>query len=156
MKIYTSYFYQIRNFTPNIIPLSTAISDPSWYHNGRNKYITFFDKRGIINGLRAEPFVPGPQCHDLCHGAKECGNSPSQCTFLQVYREQLNKLNFEDILARFYQLNRKMRALENTDWEYKFALIFHEAPTNPCSERWAVQDWFKAHGYNIEEFKKGE
>lgn len=31
IKIYTSYFYQIRNFTPNIIPVSTALSDPAWY-----------------------------------------------------------------------------------------------------------------------------
>lgn len=32
MKILTSYFYQIRNFKPYQIPLSTAISDPAWYH----------------------------------------------------------------------------------------------------------------------------
>lgn len=29
MKIRVSYFYQIRNFKPNMIPMSTAISDPS-------------------------------------------------------------------------------------------------------------------------------
>lgn len=34
MKIYTSYFYQIRFFKPNMIPLSTAKYDPSWFHKG--------------------------------------------------------------------------------------------------------------------------
>ena len=41
MKIYTSYFYQIRNFKPNMIPVSTAISDPFWYRPpaGKEYYI---------------------------------------------------------------------------------------------------------------------
>lgn len=34
MKIYTSYFYQIRNFKQNMIPISTCLSDPGaiYYH----------------------------------------------------------------------------------------------------------------------------
>ena len=31
IKIKTSYFYQIRNFTPNLIPVSTCLRDPNWY-----------------------------------------------------------------------------------------------------------------------------
>ena len=56
MNIVTSYFYQIRNFTPNIIPVSTALSDPAWYRppEGKEYYI---DKRGIICGLRYEPLI---------------------------------------------------------------------------------------------------
>ena len=33
MKIRISYFYQVRNFKPNMIPMSTAISDPAWFHD---------------------------------------------------------------------------------------------------------------------------
>ena len=29
MKLRLSYFYQIRNFKPNMIPMSTAMSDPA-------------------------------------------------------------------------------------------------------------------------------
>ena len=41
MKIYTSYFYQIRNFKQNMIPISTCLSDPEWYRppKGKEYYI---------------------------------------------------------------------------------------------------------------------
>ena len=61
IKVQTSYFYQIRNFTPNMVPLSTAMWDPK----------------------------------------------------------------------------------------------FHEAPNNPCSERWMVQKWFSSFGLFITEFNPG-
>ena len=62
MKFYTSYFYQIRNFTPNMIPLSTACGDPLWFHKGMDNGYTFFDKNGVINGLRAEMLHPDNSC----------------------------------------------------------------------------------------------
>ena len=36
MKFYISYFYQIRNFSPNMIPISTTVSDPDWFHKGED------------------------------------------------------------------------------------------------------------------------
>lgn len=58
MKIRTSYFYQIRNFTRNMIPISTAVWDPTWYHNFTNDYNYIFkDKRNILNGLRLESII---------------------------------------------------------------------------------------------------
>ena len=68
MKFYTSYFYQIRNFTPNMIPLSTACGDPLWFHKGMDNSYTFFDKNGVINGLRAEMLHPDNSCSGLCEG----------------------------------------------------------------------------------------
>ena len=43
MKIATSYFYQIRNFKPWMIPVSTCLSDPEWYRpkDGKEYYIGF-------------------------------------------------------------------------------------------------------------------
>ena len=55
MKIKTSYFYQIRNFKPYQIPLSTAISDPAWYHSKTEDY--YIDKNGVINGFCIQ-FLP--------------------------------------------------------------------------------------------------
>ena len=37
MKIMTSYFYAIRFFKPNMIPISTAKWDPKWYHQNKGQ-----------------------------------------------------------------------------------------------------------------------
>lgn len=66
MEIYTSYFYKVRFFKPNMIPISTAFSDPSWFHNFKGHNYQFIDKNGVINGLRADVFAPGPVARELC------------------------------------------------------------------------------------------
>ena len=43
----TSYFYQIRNFKPNMIPLSTALWDPKWFHKNKGHSFQFKDKNGV-------------------------------------------------------------------------------------------------------------
>ena len=70
MKIYISYFYQIRNFPKTLIPLSTAHWDPKWYHQKNNK--VFLDKRGVLNGLRIDELSPGKECDGLCSGIDNC------------------------------------------------------------------------------------
>ena len=57
MILRTSYFYQIRNFKPNMIPVSINLSDPKWYHNNKNKHHVYIDRRNIINGIRFEYMV---------------------------------------------------------------------------------------------------
>ena len=57
MEIRTSYFYQIRNFKKNMLPVSTAIYDPKWYHHNLGYNNIFEDKRGILNGLRILPII---------------------------------------------------------------------------------------------------
>lgn len=68
MKLYTSYFYQIRFFAPNIVPVSTAVWDPKWYHNFAGQDNVFLDKRGVVNGLRAPALAPGSQLEGSCAG----------------------------------------------------------------------------------------
>ena len=154
MKIMTSYFYQIRFMKPNYIPLSTALSDPKWFHKGTyDKSIQWKDKNGVWNGLRAEPFMPDESCEGLCKGSSICNAyGPKTCSFLTTYRKQLDKLDFENILQRFESLGKKIQELEGFKEEPVFVLIFHEKYDNPCSERWPVQDWFKSHNYDIKEF----
>lgn len=152
MKIYTSYFYQIRFFEPYMIPLSTAMFDPSWYHDFKGNGYVFKDKRGVYNGLRADPFVPGKSCENLCRGPENCQSKDSKsCNFLKKYREQLDQYDFNLILDRFNNLGNKIIKRDGLKIEPIFVLIFHETPTNPCSERWVVQDWFRANGMNVEE-----
>ena len=153
MKIKTSYFYQIRFFTPNMIPLSTAVWDPSWFHQNQKQGFQWKDKNGVWNGLRAEPFVPGPQCNGLCRGPETCTSAgPHACPFLKAYREQLDALDFNEILQRFSTLGNKIQEVEGFVEEPILVLIVHEAYDNPCSERWVIQNWFKDHNYPIEEF----
>ena len=135
MKIATSYFYQIRNFTPNIIPISTAMSDPKWYRPpaGKEYYI---DKRGIICGLRYEPLIVQPaspiiQCPCMYHGK---GNP--FCGFITEYRRALyEQVDKERVLKAFEYCCKKF----NAD---TIALIVYEAPNNPCSERGPLQEFF--------------
>ena len=69
MKIYTSYFYKIRFFKPNMIPISTAMWDPKWYHANQKQDHWFVDKNGVINGLRASVFAPG----EVATAVSTCG-----------------------------------------------------------------------------------
>lgn len=153
MQIMTSYFYQVRFMKPNMIPLSTALSDPQWFHKGTyDKTIQFKDKNGVWNGLRAEPFVPGEDCNGLC-GGRPCDRSPDLCLFLKTYEYQLNQLNYQEIWNRFNVLSKNIQQLEGFKEEPICILLVHEAYTNPCSERWIIQKYFKKHGYNIKEFR---
>lgn len=153
MKIMTSYFYQVRNMKSNYIPLSTAVWDPSWWHQGKGNSFQFKDKNGVWNGLRAEPFVPDQTCEGLCRGPETCNYlSPKTCRFLKTYRAQLNKLDFQEIIERFAALGQKIQKTEGFEEEPVLVLLFHEKWDNPCSERWPVQEWFRDHGYEVEEF----
>ena len=149
MQIMTSYFYQIRFFTPNMIPLSTAVWDPRWYHQntGDQKY-QWKDKNGVWNGLRAEPFAPGPLCDNLCRGPEYCdGGDPMKCAFLRTYRTQLDQLDFKNIIKRIYTIGKAVQEREGFEEEPIVVLIVHEATSNPCSERRVIQEWFRDNGY---------
>ena len=139
MKIYTSYFYQIRYFPKNLIPLSTAVWPPKWYKYG-------VDKRGVLNGITARPFVPDESCSNLCRGLETCNSNNKDCAFLKAYKTQLDNLSITEILQRFKTMSEKLYPEFGA---VDFALIFHEAPNNPCSERWPVQQWFKEYGIPI-------
>ena len=141
MKIYTSYFYQIRFFKPHMIPLSTAIWDPKWFHDGHDQSYTFIDKNGVINGLRCEALHPGPTCEHLCRGTANCGAVPSSCQFLQNYRAQLAAVDSADYLRRIHNLCIKVQKQLGFLEDPVPVLIVHEAPSNVCSERAPLQEW---------------
>ena len=139
IKIATSYFYQIRNFTPNLIPVSTCLSDPIWYRppQGERYYI---DKRGIVCGLRYEPLIVQREGVHTCPcDAKSL--APACPTMLEYKNLLYSLVDKEKTLKAFeYCLNKF-----NAD---TIVLIVYEAPNNPCSERYALQEFF-----NCEELK---
>lgn len=140
---------------PYMIPLSTAKHDPFWFHDDEGPNYQYKDRNGVWNGIRAKEFAPGPMCEGLCHGTKECvTHNPQECEFLKTYRKQLNLLDFNNIMERLKKLGKAVQSKEDFDEEPIVILIVYEAPTNPCSERGPIIDWFKANGYDLKEFER--
>lgn len=148
MKIYTSYFYQIRNFKSNMIPVSTCLSDPAWFKPpmGKEYYI---DKRGIICGLRYEPLMVQSQGSHYC----PCENKEilqGQCDILKEYRQLLETVDFNRVIKGFqFCANKFQRPFDKE--EPIIVLMVYETPSNPCSERIALQDYFTSHGWKSKE-----
>lgn len=153
MKIFTSYFYQIRFFKSYMIPLSTACSDPRWYHDGcGNKDIVFYDKNNVINGLRILPLVPDSTCSNLCRGREYCDTvEPSSCAFLQAYYKQLQSIDFTKFMDSLTEHISSVCKMAWIDVEPFVVFIVHEAINNPCSERSIIQRWFADNGVIVEE-----
>ena len=109
MKLAISYFYQIRFFKPYMIPVSTAVSDPQWYHNFQDKNYIFLDKRGVANGFRCELLHGDETCSGLCFGRKYCLDNPNNCLFLKQYRKQLDKINILDFLKETSNFAKRVK-----------------------------------------------
>ena len=153
MKIKISYFYQIRFFKENQIPISTAKWDPLWYHNNQRNYkTTFYDKNNVLNGLRIEELSPGKNCENLCNGINSCKiQDPEKCNFIKEYQKQLNSLDFNFVFDKLKSIANKFnKDLKNIE----LILIVYETPNNPCSERNSIIEWFKKNGIEIEEFNR--
>ena len=134
-----------------MIPISTARSDPKWYHENKGEDHWFVDKNGVINGLRAPVFAPGNHLEGLCGG--NCRSKrPDECMFLKGYENQLKNLDFDDVIARTLALCRKVASFLELQDEPTAVFIVHEAPDNPCSERAAIINLFKSHGIECEEW----
>lgn len=150
MQICTSYFYQIRNFKDNMIPVSTAISDPVWFHPPKNKEY-YIDKRGIVCGLRYEPLIVQLQGTHCC--PCEDKSQALACPTMQEYRQLLETVDFDRMIKGFQYCANKFRPLPFDDGinDPIIVLMVHETPDNPCSERYALQDYFTSHGWECKE-----
>lgn len=147
MKFYISYFYNIRFFPKNLIPVSTAVWDPKWYHmNGSNDTI-YIDKRGVINGVRCKGLSPY-KVDSHCKDCEERGNGEDSCQFLIDYKAYLDSLDFQMVKGIIEHEVSKLRK------DCDICLIVHEAVDNPCSERRPLIQWFKEHGVELEEWHK--
>ncbi len=157
MKIYISYFYQIRNFNKYMIPLSTAMFDPKWYHDNKDSNHLFWDKNGVINGLRCYQFIFNKDkyqgwCSDDCEYRGK-GN----CPYLNAYYKMLGMIDWGSLMEFFksaitYVANHNSD-LENID-KYNICLIVHEATNAVCSERSELIKWFKEQGVDLIEWNK--
>ena len=153
--IYISYFYNIRFFPENLIPMSTAMWDPKWYHNNGPETIIFKDKRNVINGARAQVLAPTEEnIHisltdsEMCKGPEICRYSPINCKFLKRYYDYLSSLDFYSVISSLEADANKLRQNSN------ICLMVYETPSNPCSERQMLIKWFNNHGVDLPEWNK--
>lgn len=151
MKLALSYFYQIRHFKPYMIPVSTAMWDPTWFH--RNNMTTIFkDKNNVYNGLRFEELMPGKNCNGLCRGIDNCKTKdPNNCEFLKAYRKQLKELNFDNLISKCNILANNIQRIGNFIEEPIIVFMVYEKVENACSERSIILSVFKEHGLDINE-----
>ena len=153
IKIFTSYFYQVRFMKPHMVPLSTAVWDPKWFHAGKGQDYTYRDGNGIWLGYKAPMFIPNWTCDGLCHGPRDCQEKgKDKCGFLSAYAAQLDKLDFPTTMRQLAHCGEFFRNKEGFAADPIIILLFYETPDNPCSERGPVQEWFRKNGYGIEEF----
>ena len=144
MKLYTSYFAQLRNFPPTLVGCSTAVWNPRWLQKGR-------DKNGAL-WIDCPPLKPGHSCDGLCNG--KCNpKHPDDCQFLIAYKQQLDKIDFQKFIANLSRLEEQIKQEENLS-HVDFAFLVYETPQNPCSERRIIQQWLNEHGIEVSEWQK--
>lgn len=140
MKIATSYFYQIRHFKEWMIPVSTALSDPDWYRPEPGVEY-FYDKRGIVNGLRYEPLIVQREGIHICPcDARDL--APACPTMLEYEQLLYSLVDKERTMKAFEYCANKFQREMGFKHEPIIVLIVYETPNNPCSERWALQKYF--------------
>lgn len=143
-QVYISYFYKIRFFKPNCIPISTAVWDPKWYHMNNGQNYIYVDKNGVVNGLRLPMLSPRPE-NNHCIKCNHTGD-PNTCKFIVEYKKQLEMLDFDIFMDRLEQnlttVVKRYLGIVDID-EVIPIFIVHEAPDNKCSERVPLMEWFE-------------
>lgn len=153
MKIATSYFYQIRFFKPNMIPISTAMWDPKWFHNFKSNDSTFVDKNGVINGLRSELFMADKQYDCGTDRCQEKGKTPDipNCKFMTEYYNKLKSTSVEDKMQELERICKEAQSQLGFKEEPIAVLIVFEVVENICSERKMIQKYFEENGIDCKE-----
>lgn len=151
MKLYISYFYQVRFFSKNMVPVSTAMFDPKWFN--RNGQI-YKDKNGVYNGINCEDLHPEldiPE-EEMCPCAQHKKRT-SECAFIREYKKHLDKIDFGDFIKWCEALGNYVQKKEQFEEEPVIVLLVYETPNNPCSERGPLIEWCAEHGVVLKEWK---
>ena len=87
---------------------------------------------------------------NLC---RNCNKDISKCSFIPQYNAYLHLLDFAKTMQHLEAIATKAAKILNVNAP-EIVLLVHEAPTNPCSERASIVDWFQEHGVHVEEYQK--
>lgn len=179
MKIWISYFYQVRNFTPNLIPFSTAQFDPKWFHKFEGTSKVFVDNNGVINGLRLpELCLPRTAYEHLIEKGSECSKDCGMqsavefklkqntlrnnwqdfgCPFMNTYFNYLwNEVDFDKLMEKLEKFcNNFKKTYPDLD-DPEIVLLVHEPPSTPCAERPVLVRYFAEFGVTVKEWNPYE
>lgn len=123
-KIYTSYFYQVRNFPKNYVPVSICLTNPNWYW-----------------GKIYTKLIPSKRTIRVVEEAGEYGKVFADA-YLKYTLEQLNP----------HQVYKELLSFA-TSADKDVVILGYEVPTDEYSERFIVAKWLAQYGYTLEEFK---
>lgn len=152
MKVYTSYFYQIRNFYKNMLPISTTISNPKWFL--REDKRSYLDKNLVLNGACLHILSPRVEYAKLCRGKDLCTDTPDKCKFLRKYKEHLDTIDIKIFKETLVRASNKYKAMQNLSRDPIIVFIVYEVPSNKCSERQVLLDWLNSiEGIEAEELQ---
>jgi len=127
--IYTSYFANIKNLPPNIVPVAICGKSPKGW-----------------KGLEYKKLAPK---YKFFMEWKE--NNDNEFYIQHFKNEVLNCLNFKEALHDLAVL-LKTNPNYDEDTHDSIALICYEKPEDFC-HRHLVANWFIEHGYSVEEFE---
>ena len=161
MQIYISSFYNVRFFTSNIIPISTAASYgwPWWLVQAdKHKQGELYPKsNNVMIGIKEEKLAFPSELFDSLteQCQKECPykNKAPNCQFMSAYYDYLKTLNFTSLVADFERVANDVKKINKFEGEPIIVLMVYEAATNPCGERPCLQKWFADNGYELTEWR---
>lgn len=146
MKWSITYFYNVRYLKSNQVPFSTAIFPPKWFHKNNDGHV-YLDSNKVVIGLTAKCFVPKLQEECPCEVKDN-----SKCSFLKMYRKQLDTLNFNNIVDEIETVAKKITEIMQVE-NPEIVLLVFEKPDNPCSERVVLREWFEKHDKELFELE---
>lgn len=134
-----------------MIPISTAIGNPSWYEHKYNISKEYVDNNGVINGITFHELTPA----GITAGCNPttCDKDLSKCSFCKQYKAKLDACDFHKLYTKLTDTASRVQKQLGFEEEPHIVLIVHEKPTNPCSERIPLQQYFTEHGVPCEELK---
>lgn len=128
IKIYTSYFAQLKNLPKYIIPIAICGKSPDWY-----------------NGLEYRKLAPK---WSFFKQWKETGDNDYYIEHFNI--EVLNQLTFSQVFFELHNL-----AVQAEPGYEGICLICYEKPDSFC-HRHLVAEWFNKNGFKCKEWEKSD
>ena len=150
MKYYITHFYNIRYFQSHQIGISTAVWQPKYWKYEQNK-------NGAVMGI-CEPLLSPAKLSEEVICQRNCihRNVVPNCPFFVSYREYLETVDFEGLIAEFDRVAAEVKKVNNYQQEPEIVLLVYEPANNPCSERQPLIEYFAKNGIELKEWTKEE
>lgn len=150
MEYFITYYYNLRFFSPDQLPISVASPGPRYFFHTVEDPV-FIDKRGVVNGvsllnLHSQYLLRNYHLKKTCPCKDPEVYKDDDCPFKKNYYIELSK-TFPLALSQMTRLAHTYHAKE-------IILLVYEKPDNPCSERIVLKKVFKEHGLELKEWER--